>query len=381
MAKPKSLPYEAGEAAETFSVTLHSTVGGADKIYKLAIEPSGGLWVVNYANGRRGTTLTTAPVTKAPVAYAEARKQCNSKLFSKVGDGYVPIAGSRFGEGMAAEAIATIAREASGMIPQLLLQIDDEAINSFVMDDAYGMEIKYDGERRMLEVKDGAVVGGNRKGQTVALSHLIAADVSKLPDVVLDGEQIGDAVYVWDVLSWRGEDLKAKTVAERKAILDEVFSTSVFERIGRVPTAYGTQAKREMLAAARLNNEEGIVFKRLDAVYEPGKPGSKATWLKVKFWRSLSAVVGKVNDKRSVALHLHDGDAVVAVGNVTIPANHDIPEAGDVVEVRYLYAYEGGSLFQPTYLGRRSDIVPSECLASQRIFKPSEDDAEESAAA
>jgi bifunctional non-homologous end joining protein LigD len=43
------------------------------------------------------------------------------------------------------------------------------------------------------------------------------------------------------------------------------------------------------------------------------------------------------------------------VGNVTIPANHALPKVGDLVEVRYLYHYPGGSLYQPIYLGSRSD--------------------------
>lgn len=376
MSKPKSLPYEAAETAEPYSVTLHNTAGGADKIYKLALEPSGDLWVVNYANGRRGSTLASGTKTAKPVPFEQARKICNAKLYEQVGKGYVPIAGSRFGEEMTAEAIATIAREASGMVPQLLLQIDDEsALERYVADDAYGMEIKYDGERRLIEVKDGTVTGGNRKGQTVALGRAIAEAALTLGDIVLDGEQIGDAFYAWDVLSRDGEDLKGHTVAQRKAILDQVFAKGDAGPIQRVTTAYGMEAKRKMIGIARSLNDEGVVLKRLDAAYEAGKPGSRATWLKFKFWRSLSAVVGAVNDKRSVTMTLLlDGGAPISVGNVTIPANHQVPSEGDVIEVRYLYAYEGGSLFQPTYLGRRTDISTEECLASQRIFKRAVED-------
>ena len=59
------------------------------------------------------------------------------------------------------------------------------------------------------------------------------------------------------------------------------------------------------------------------------------------------------------------------VGNVTIPVNADIPAIGSIVEVRYLFAYDnGGSLYEPCYLGARTDITTEECLASQRKFKP-----------
>ena len=57
------------------------------------------------------------------------------------------------------------------------------------------------------------------------------------------------------------------------------------------------------------------------------------------------------------------------VGNVTIPANCEIPQKGDLVEVRYLYAYKGGSLYQPTYLGKRSDVDEDECVLNQLKYK------------
>ena len=50
----------------------------------------------------------------------------------------------------------------------------------------------------------------------------------------------------------------------------------------------------------------------------------------------------------------------VGVGNVTVPANQAIPQAGVLVEVRYLYAHDGGSLFQPVLLGVRDDITEEE---------------------
>jgi bifunctional non-homologous end joining protein LigD len=69
-------------------------------------------------------------------------------------------------------------------------------------------------------------------------------------------------------------------------------------------------------------------------------------------------------------LGLYDGETLVSAGNVTIPANHDIPAKGDVVEVRYLYAFKGsGSIYQPVYLGKRSDIPESECVVEQLKYK------------
>lgn len=379
MAKPKTLPYEAADAAAAYSIRLHNTAGGADKIYELSIEQAeGGLWTVNYANGRRGGTMATGTKTANPVPYGEARKICNGQLFDKVGGGYVPIGGSRFGESMTAEAISTIARESSGYIPQLLLPVDEEGIEAFLNDDRYCAQRKHDGERRFLIVEDRIATGGNRKGQTVALPKAIAETAKSIPEnVVLDGEQVGDDFYFWDILTRGGADLRSLPLSERLFILTRQVMPQRGPSIHSVETMYDTESKRWLLERVKAEGGEGIVFKRLDARYEPGKPGSKASWHKFKFWKSLSAVVGQVNSQRSVGLELFmDDGSRIAVGNVTIPANKEVPAVGDVVEVSYLYAYEGGSLFQPTYIGKRSDIDPAECMAAQRIFKagPGEED-------
>jgi bifunctional non-homologous end joining protein LigD len=57
------------------------------------------------------------------------------------------------------------------------------------------------------------------------------------------------------------------------------------------------------------------------------------------------------------------------VGNVTIPANYDIPEAGQLVEIRYLYWYKDGSLYQPQYEGPRLDCDWEDCgIEKLKIF-------------
>jgi bifunctional non-homologous end joining protein LigD len=79
----------------------------------------------------------------------------------------------------------------------------------------------------------------------------------------------------------------------------------------------------------------------------------------------MSAIVGTVNEKRSIEIRLRNGSRWVTAGNVTIPPNQAIPAIGQVVEVRYLYAFkESGSVYQPTYLGLRSDLLAIECVTS-----------------
>ena len=85
----------------------------------------------------------------------------------------------------------------------------------------------------------------------------------------------------------------------------------------------------------------------------------------------MSCVVAKINTQRSVEVRLMGQDGWMPCGNVTIPANHQIPAVLQVIEVRYLYAHrESNALYQPTYLGLRSDVNPEECGLHQLKYKP-----------
>jgi bifunctional non-homologous end joining protein LigD len=144
-----------------------------------------------------------------------------------------------------------------------------------------------------------------------------------------------------------------------------------------VPTARTAPAKRQMLAQLGRENREGVVLKFASAPYTSGRPASGGNQLKLKFTATASCLVAKVNGtKRSVALALLDGTNQVAVGNVTIPPGMAIPRADSVVEIRYLYAYPGGSLFQPVCLGQRDDIEPAACTIGQLKYKASGEDEE-----
>ena len=56
-------------AATIDSTTLYYREGTSDKVYQTSIEPSGELFVVNFAFGRRGSTLNTGTKTMSPVDY------------------------------------------------------------------------------------------------------------------------------------------------------------------------------------------------------------------------------------------------------------------------------------------------------------------------
>ena len=55
-------------------VSLYYREGSSDKVYQAAIEPAGNQFLVNFAYGRRGTTLTTGTKTALPVDHTTAEK-------------------------------------------------------------------------------------------------------------------------------------------------------------------------------------------------------------------------------------------------------------------------------------------------------------------
>lgn len=357
--------------AAAIAFRLANTEGGADKVYEVHVIPEADRFHVNYRNGRRGSALQGGSKTSSgPVDYEAAAKIAAKLLKEKVKGGYV------FTDTPAEACTFLSTEEDTGLRPMLLtaIEVDDPRIEAWITDDNYWFEEKMDGERRMIKKSlDGGIIASNRRGMRVAISNQLEQAISNLNGFfALDGEQVGEDFHVWDVLSNLGVDLTNRVDAPyqmRRVALANILPRGASPNIIPVRAAKTALEKRAHLARLRLDNAEGFVVKRQDAAYTPGR--SPAGPYKVKFWASLSAVVAKVNDKRSVTVQLKDGDSDdwISVGNVTIPANHAVPAVGSVVEVRYLYAYEGGKLFEPTYLGQRTDIPVEECLASQRKFK------------
>jgi len=55
-------------------ITSYYREGSSDKVYQAAIEPEGDLFVVNFAFGRQGSTLSTGTKTSSPVDYETAKR-------------------------------------------------------------------------------------------------------------------------------------------------------------------------------------------------------------------------------------------------------------------------------------------------------------------
>ena len=352
-------------------ITLYYSQGSSDKVYQAAIEPKDGGFVVNFAYGRRGNTLQSGSKTTQPVEYAAARKIYDKLVAEKTAKGYTP------GESGTPYQQTDLQARATGVLPQLLNPIDDA--ETLMTDDQWWMQEKFDGKRILIRKSGPEITGINRKGLTVALPETVVQQARQVSadGFLIDGESVGDVYYTFDLLELAGKDLRQQPYSQRLRMLTSLGFSDPNAAIRPVTTTIGTKQKRQMLAQLQKQNREGAVFKRHDAPYSPGRPASGGNQLKLKFYSTASCIVAAVNrGKRSVAIELCDGDQRVAVGNVTIPPGRPVPKPGEIIEARYLYAYPGGSLFQPVFLGRRDDLAAAECKLAQLKFRAGAEDDE-----
>jgi bifunctional non-homologous end joining protein LigD len=355
---------------QTERTSLYYRQGSTDKVYQASLEPQGESFVVNFAFGRRGSTLQTGTKTPQPVDYDLAKRIYEDVIREKKAKGY-----SEGPDGTPYRHTENEKR-VTGLLPQLLNPIEEHEVQLLIRDPAWAMQEKFDG-RRVLVRKNGAEIHGiNRRGLVIGLPEPVFQSVRSITsDFIIDGECVGDLLYAFDLLAWDGENHEPYPYYRRLSALGRLLNRPDLKSIRLLETATDPDNKERLFRHLQDEKREGVVFKRLDAPYTPGRPNNGGTQLKYKFYATCSAVVAKVNDKRSVELNLLDGHGWQPVGNVTIPVNFQVPEAGQVVEVRYLYAFrESNALYQPVYLGPRKDVAQQECVLSQLKYKGNAED-------
>jgi bifunctional non-homologous end joining protein LigD len=354
------------------SVTLYYTDERSDKVYQASIDRDGDAYRVNFAYGKRNATLTTGTKTNGPVTLEAAEKIFTKLVTEKQAKGYT--------EGASGTPYqSNVNKVAADVKPQLLNTIDERQASALVGDPAWLMQEKMDGRRLILRKTGTKVEGINKLGVITAVAQPIVDVALRVnQDFTLDGEVIGNVYHTFDLLSFDGNDIRGAGALSRYRLMYALGLNCVTVRT--VETWTETDDKADNLRRLREANAEGVVFKRINSPYRAGRPNAGGHQFKLKFVATLSAVVARVNDKRSVSVSLLDGDepwrssAWVYVGDCAIPPNKEIPNVGDVVEIRYLYATAGRRIYQPVYLGVRDDILPSECTISQMKFKQTGDE-------
>lgn len=348
------------------AISLYFQSGGSDKVYHVQLEAREEGYVVNFQFGRRNGTLNSGTKTAAPVSFDKARKIYDALVKEKTSKGYVAEEGAQAFTGM------EHAGRISGVQPQLSNAIDEATARVLLADPDWFAQEKMDGERRPVRFADGVPVGVNKKGLTVALPMTTLVALQQLlpntAGTTLDAEMIGEVLHVFDALEWQGTDLRDSTLASRLERLQTLGSNAL---VKIVPTARSSAEKVALFERVRAANGEGLVFKRAGAKYVAGRPHSGGDSRKFKFIAEATVRVARVNQgKRSVLMELHDeAGAWSEVGSVTIPPAVTIPAPGSCIEVAYLHAFPGGSLFQPVYKGLREDQDEGDCVLAQLKFK------------
>jgi bifunctional non-homologous end joining protein LigD len=361
-------------------VTLHNNSGNSDKVYECVVVRSGDLYLVNTQNGRRGGSMTPRTKTKHPVSLEAAMKIFDTVVKEKKADNYFEL---RRDNSLSTPAASNDATGAFHQ-PQLLNDIDRDTAMLLIEDDEWLMEEKKDGKRIAVAINATEVRISNKSARACSIPVQIVDAIRSLKSVEYvgpvfyieaDGELVGDTYHVFDILAIDGSDLRqlpyetraacyAKLIGRNKALS----SGSLLDAIASVETFYGAVDKRAAFARIERMNGEGVVFKRGDMLYAAGRPNSGGPALKFKFKESSTVIcLGEsVDGKRSIRLGLLSSEgAIVSVGKVTVPPNQPVPKLDDLVEVRYLYWFENGSLFQPVLLGIRDDQNRSDCTFSQ----------------
>lgn len=341
----------------------------SDKVYSAAVIEKDDGFVVEFSYGRRGSTLTAGTKTPVPVPRAKAESIFNKLVKEKLDKGYR----ASNDDAPAMVGVSSV-KQASGILPQLLNPIDRNAAMALIEDDQWIEQEKLNGERRLIEATSSGIRGINKKGQIVALLAHIHDEVRRVMEalniawLVIDGEQVGDHFWAFDLLA-ENKDLASEAVELRVSRLHEIIAAS--DVLLMTPTAMTRDAKRRLFEAVERGQGEGVVFKRRGSAYLPGRPNSGGDQLKFKLKESATVRVCTGREgKRSIGMEVLD---VVTglwrfVGNCTIPPNHAVPNVGDVVEVEYLYCVD--CLYQPVYLGPRTDQDASDCTTTQLKYKP-----------
>jgi len=366
------------------SASLYFKDNVSDKVYNVTLEEADGGYIVNCSWGRRGGALQSATQTKSPVSIDKAIAIYHKKLSEKTSKGYMPT--SDTGRTLGNSITVPDTDKPFESICNLLNPVDKNQVDHLLTDHNWIMQEKMDGVRMILTRKGDSITAVSRTGREATIPQEVHDTIIKtsVQNYIIDGELVGDVYHVFDLLRLQAMDFAAKnTFEERYEALVELLNGIDDTNVKVVKTHSGydkTQAFEDLKSA------EGVVFKHKNAFYKAGRPSSGGGYLKYKFYKSCSAIVTAINDKRSVSLGLIEdlpehgseyvvGRRLISVGNCTIPVNYDFPQNGDIVEIKYLYARKpSNALYQPSYLGKRTDIQLKDVLLSQLIYKVGEEE-------
>ena len=206
-------------------------------------------------------------------------------------------------------------------VEPMLATLTDAA--HFGDESGWAFEMKWDGVRAVAYLAAGRVKLLSRKGRDDTKAYFDVADELpkiKVKTAILDGEVVvTDAagrpnfgllqhrinltkpadiertaktypaqLMLFDILELNGQSLIKKTYQERREILENLIPPEPGSRIQAPPIFEGDL--RAALETADQLRLEGVVAKRRNSIYQPGR--RTHTWLKIKLHRAQEVVIG-----------------------------------------------------------------------------------------
>lgn len=293
-------------------------------------------------------------------------------------------------------------------------------------DENWVYEIKWDGFRLVAHLDKGSVTLYSRNQIDVTKKYPTIAralePIAKAYDAVIDGELVAlDAkgqpkfqlmqqsgsgaaalvYYIFDLLFLDGEDVREKTLLERKELLASILDTKKKNgdvRLSEHITEKGTQ----FFETAKKQGLEGVMAKRSDSTYRSDSRSDD--WLKIKVEKRQEAVVIGYTDPRggrkgfgALILAVREGDAWRYVGHTgtgfgtkglaelykkmqplvrkssvvkeKIPVNEKptwlTPKL--ICEIKFTEWTADGHMRHPVYMGLRTDKAPEEVTLEKEI--------------
>lgn len=258
--------------------------------------------------------------------------------------------------------------------------IESTQLVKYMQDATVAFEPKLDGHRVLLVTSGGKITALNRNGKEYSrgLPVEVMVALKKLPHetFVLDGELVGETVWLFDVLVILGQDVTKEVFDRRREMLEKVHLHLLDDHphphrqpIRLTPSVTTPEGKLALVRAIVQQNGEGIMVKDRDGVYCAGKRTPAIR--KAKFEKTCDCVViaTKLDGKDNMSLGVYDANGrLVEIAHCTALAGDGATiKAGDVVEVKYLYAVDPKKprLYQPTLPRIRTDKSPVECTLDQ----------------
>lgn len=253
------------------------------------------------------------------------------------------------------------------IVPQLLTQIEENEVETYLTNSEFCAQEKKDGKHLTLQILNGQLIVRNKKGIACGCSPEFEVALRSIGcDLLIDGEQIGDKFWAWDILEFDGVNIRNWSYLSRYLKLTKLEFGSAIQVL---KIAFTEQEKRALYSQLKSNGKEGIVFKLLSGQFIPGKGADQ---LKFKFYSECSVIVVEGRQGRaSIGMELINSQGQREfVGYCSCNRN---PPIGSIAEIKYLYAYQGGCLYQPAFKELRDDIDVNECTTAQLKYKSTED--------